>query len=69
MIFWALLKFTVGIRVSAAEEIEGLDIGEHGMEAYPGFATDAVGATDEEITLGGKRPAMAGAPVGAMATA
>jgi len=69
MIFWALVKFTLGIRVSAAEEIEGLDIGEHGMEAYPGFATDAVGATAEEIALGGKKPAMVAAPVGAMATA
>lgn len=37
LVGWAILKYTVGIRVSAAEEIEGLDIGEHGMEAYPGF--------------------------------
>jgi len=28
-----------GIRVTQAEEIEGLDIGEHGMEAYPDFAS------------------------------
>jgi len=28
-----------GIRVTAAEETEGLDIGEHGMEAYPDFAS------------------------------
>ena len=28
-----------GIRVTEQEEIEGLDIGEHGMEAYPDFAT------------------------------
>lgn len=41
LIVWAILKMTIGIRVSATEEIEGLDIGEHGMEAYPGFATDA----------------------------
>ena len=27
----------MGIRVSAQEELEGLDVGEHGMEAYPGF--------------------------------
>jgi ammonium transporter, Amt family len=32
---WLLLKVTLGIRVSAEEEIEGLDKGEHGMEAYP----------------------------------
>ncbi len=28
-----------GIRVTEAEEIEGLDISEHGMEAYPDFAS------------------------------
>jgi len=36
-IVWMLIKATVGLRVSAAEEIEGLDIGEHGNEAYHGF--------------------------------
>ncbi|MDQ3211780.1 MAG: ammonium transporter [Acidobacteriota bacterium] len=34
---WMLLKVTMGIRVSAEEEIEGLDVGEHGMEAYSGL--------------------------------
>jgi len=31
------LKYTVGLRVSAEEEMEGLDYGEHGNEAYHGF--------------------------------
>ncbi len=31
------LKKTVGIRVPEEEEIEGLDLHEHGMEAYPDF--------------------------------
>jgi Amt family ammonium transporter len=31
------LKATLGIRVSMEEEIRGLDIGEHGMEAYNSF--------------------------------
>jgi Amt family ammonium transporter len=35
---WMTLKATIGIRVSRAEEVEGLDAGEHGMEAYGGFA-------------------------------
>jgi ammonium transporter, Amt family len=35
---WLLLKYTLGIRVSRAEEIEGLDFGEHGNEAYHGFS-------------------------------
>lgn len=39
LVLWVVLKATVGIRVSADEEREGLDIGEHGNEAYPDFAT------------------------------
>lgn len=31
------LKKTMGIRVSKDEEVEGLDIHEHGMDAYPDF--------------------------------
>lgn len=31
------LKKTMGIRVSKEEEIEGLDLHEHGMDAYPDF--------------------------------
>ena len=30
-----LLKFTMGIRVSEAEELQGLDISEHGIQTYP----------------------------------
>ncbi|WP_233207234.1 MULTISPECIES: ammonium transporter [Pirellulaceae] len=35
MIIFNVLKFTVGIRVTAEEEMQGLDIHEHGMYAYP----------------------------------
>jgi len=31
------IKYSVGLRVSREEELQGLDIGEHGMEAYSGF--------------------------------
>jgi len=31
------IKMTIGLRVSEEEEAKGLDIGEHGMEAYSGF--------------------------------
>jgi len=34
---FVLVKKTVGLRVSVEEEMRGLDIGEHGMEAYAGF--------------------------------
>ncbi|HPC95668.1 MAG TPA: ammonium transporter [Sedimentisphaerales bacterium] len=37
LVLFNILKHTVGIRVSAEEELKGLDIGEHGMEAYAGF--------------------------------
>jgi Amt family ammonium transporter len=30
-----ILKSTIGLRVSEEEEVEGLDIPEHGMSAYP----------------------------------
>ena len=36
-IVWFILKAALGIRVSAEEEINGLDMAELGMEAYPEF--------------------------------
>ncbi len=36
-ILWFILKKTMGLRVSEEEEIGGLDLGEHSMEAYPDF--------------------------------
>lgn len=36
LVFWILRK-TIGIRVSPEEELEGLDISEHGMSAYPNY--------------------------------
>jgi len=36
-ILWFILKKTLGLRVTEEEELDGLDIGEHGMEAYPDF--------------------------------
>jgi len=37
LIVFGLLKLVMGVRVSAEEETAGLDIGEHGQEAYPDF--------------------------------
>lgn len=34
---FGLVKATLGLRVSEEEEVEGLDVGEHGMPAYPYF--------------------------------
>ena len=36
-VLFLVIKATLGIRVSEEEELKGLDIGEHGMEAYSGF--------------------------------
>ena len=37
LIVFALAKAILGLRVSDEEQLKGLDIGEHGMEAYAGF--------------------------------
>ena len=37
MVVWYVIKLIMGIRVTPEEEFEGLDIGEHGNEAYPNF--------------------------------
>ncbi len=37
LVLWVALKAIMGVRVSEAEEIEGVDIAECGMEAYPEF--------------------------------
>ncbi len=39
LLVWSVIKKTIGLRVSVKEEIEGLDIGEHGNEGYPDFVT------------------------------
>ncbi len=63
LVAWAILKAVLGIRVSAEEEITGLDIGEHGMEAYPGFGSESM--------IGGENPgtSTSHAPRGYPATA
>jgi len=37
LVSWAVIRAAIGLRVSPEEEVEGLDIGEHGNEAYPDF--------------------------------
>jgi len=41
-VLFFLLKVTIGIRVDEEEEMRGLDVGEHGMEAYAGFEINNV---------------------------
>jgi len=40
LIIFLVIKLVFGLRVSAEEEEEGLDIGEHGQEAYPNFVAN-----------------------------
>lgn len=37
MLVWLAIKYTIGLRVSEQEEMEGIDLHEFGMEAYPAF--------------------------------
>ena len=39
LLVWLIIKAVMGLRVSLEEEIQGLDIGEHGNQAYPDFVT------------------------------
>jgi Amt family ammonium transporter len=34
---WLLIKFTIGVRCDAKDELVGLDVAEVGLEAYPDF--------------------------------
>ena len=36
-VVWYIIKFTIGVRVTPEEEMEGMDLSEIGMEAYPDF--------------------------------
>ena len=41
LITFLVVKAVLGLRVSEEEEFEGLDIGEHGQEAYPDFSVSS----------------------------
>lgn len=45
LLVWYLIKVTIGARVPIQEEIAGLDIGEHGNQAYPDFVTQRTNYT------------------------
>jgi len=66
-IVFAILKHTIGLRVTPEEEITGLDVSEHGLlTAYAGFAmlpdTAAV-ETDAPVAVTGSVPAAEAIPV------
>jgi Amt family ammonium transporter len=43
---WGAVRLVVGLRVPAAEELEGLDVGEHGSLAYPDFVMHPAGLAE-----------------------
>jgi Amt family ammonium transporter len=53
-VLFLAIKYTVGLRVDVEEEVQGLDIGEHGMQAYPDFGGSA--ATGIFAGLGAPTP-------------
>ncbi len=64
---FSLLKAAVGIRVSADEEFEGMDLNEHGIAAYTGLGTDSLkgigygaGQGTEQIAITLTGPVQAG---------
>ncbi len=60
---WLVLKATMGIRVTAEEEMEGLDVGEHGLSAYPDFqGVSHFGAHAMSSASAGAKQVTAGAP-------
>jgi Amt family ammonium transporter len=62
LMFWYAIKAMMGVRVTEEEEMEGLDIGEHGIAAYPDFATHP-GSFTGTLTGQATRMKMAPAPI------
>ena len=71
-VLFAAIKFTIGLRVDEHEEMDGLDIGEHGMSAYPDFSPapgsgifGGIGTTNSgPPPSAAPRPATEGGPAG-----
>jgi len=52
-ILFKLIDKTVGLRVTPEEELEGLDIAEHGGNAYPDFEVSSYGGVGSSMGTGG----------------
>jgi Amt family ammonium transporter len=67
LIFWYAIKLVMGVLVAPEEEIEGLDVGEHGSSAYPDFALHGSSLTGIPMATASTAPAGARTPVRAEA--
>jgi Amt family ammonium transporter len=62
-VFW-VCKRTIGLRVSAQEELEGLDIHEHGMWGYPEQFLPGYGASQPYVTVPRRTTGLGGSLAG-----
>jgi Amt family ammonium transporter len=68
LVLFLAIKYTIGLRVSEEEEIEGLDILEHGLAAYPpAMVADTFPGGVAYAKMPGS-PAMASSPIGHVST-
>ncbi|MFQ5598218.1 MAG: ammonium transporter [Nitrospiria bacterium] len=65
MVLFLTLKATVGLRVSEEEEMEGLDLLEHGNSAYPDFGVSMISNTGPLPGVQGSIPGKSSIQVGA----
>ncbi|MEE8556687.1 MAG: Ammonia transporter, partial [Myxococcota bacterium] len=63
LLIFGVVRVLMGLRVSAEEEVEGLDYAEHGMHAYD----FAMGGGESEAELRGLRPLVSAQPSGELA--
>lgn len=64
VLIWIAIKKTIGLRVTAEEEIEGLDIGEHGNQGYPEFVTvDYTNSSERDVEYTVPEPVPGTVPV------
>jgi Amt family ammonium transporter len=63
-VIFTVIKHTIGLRVSEADEMEGLDIAEHGMHAYPPhLITEGLAGTPLAPAMALAKPSPAADPV------
>ena len=62
LLMFKLISMTVGLRVSEEEELQGLDLTEHGANCYPDFAPTA-GSGGVSVSVGGPAPGLAAGKV------
>ena len=62
LVLFGAIKLTMGLRVSEEEELEGLDVHEHGSPAYPGPFITAPSAGTGHVPMPPERKPLPAAP-------